>query len=81
MPFPHGSIRHQSRPKRADMLRRQWGDLRAIEPTALGYWRFKCSRGHESILRGAVVRRAARLLESGQGGSYSRCPLCKEPSR
>ncbi len=81
MDYRPGSIKFQSRPATVDMTSRSWGDLTALSKGALHYWRFRCSAGHESLLHGGSVRRAAREHEAGTGTPYMRCPECKASER
>lgn len=78
MTYPHNTIVHQSRPDPVDMTARPWGPLTALEPTWSGYWRFRCTAGHEPIMHGSRVRVAARKVETGKSTTYARCPMCRK---
>lgn len=81
MSYPRQTIQYQSHATPVDMTFRPWGELTAIEPTWRGYWRFRCQRGHESILHGSSVRCAAVKVESQNKGIYQRCPECRRERR
>jgi hypothetical protein len=72
-PMPAFSIKYQSRAKPVDMLGQgAFGEMTPVRLGGDGFWWCVCSKAHQELHKGSILRRAKKL------GEPSRCRQCRE---